>query len=241
MTTMSFLCSLLWEVADLNERYARNIPALSDSECTSLQKKKVAVIGCGGLGGHLVEFMARIGIGELVVVDGDHFERTNLNRQLLSETDAIGKSKAYTAADRVHRINPDVKVSVHHTLLTAENADDLISGCDAVLDGLDNIASRKILKQSCAKAGIPYIFGAISGWVAQAAISLPQDNLIDILYPEHTIITDKSALSFTPALCASMQTALCVKLLTGRAVQTGTIYYFDLLNQEYEVIPIVSS
>ena len=225
----------------MQERYARNIPALSITECACLQHKKIAIIGCGGLGGHLIELMARIGVGELVVVDGDSFDVSNLNRQLLSETEVIGQSKAHTATDRIHRINPDVKVQAHHTMLTAENADTLISGCDAVLDGLDNISSRKLLKQSCNKAGIPYIFGAISGWVAQAAISMPEDNLIEILYPEHTQLHDKSALSFTPALCASMQTALCVKLLTGRAVQTGVIYYFDLLHQEYEVIPIVSS
>ena len=126
-------------------------------------------------------------------------------------------------------------------MLTAETADILISGCDAVLDGLDNISSRKILKQACKKASIPYIFGAISGWVSQAAISMPNDDLIDLIYPEQTQISDKSALSFTPAFCASMQTALCIKLLTGRTVQTGTIYYFDLLHQEYEEIPIVSS
>ena len=225
----------------MKERYARNIPALSETECACLLSKKIAVIGCGGLGGHLVELMARIGVKELVVVDGDSFDISNLNRQLLSETEVIGVSKADTAADRIRRINPDIQVSVYQTMLTAENADSLISGCDAVLDGLDNISSRKILKQACSKAGIPYIFGAISGWVAQAAISMPEDNLLEILYPEHTQIHDKSALSFTPALCASMQTALCVKLLTGHAVQTGTIYYFDLLNQEYEEIPIVSS
>ena len=225
----------------MNERYIRNIPALTEHECALLQQKTVAVVGCGGLGGHLVELMARIGVGELVVIDGDCFEVSNLNRQLLSETDCIGISKAQTAAERIHRINPDVKVRVHQTMLDAENADTLIAGCDAVLDGLDNISSRKLLKQACSKAGIPYIFGAISGWVAQTAISMPDDNLIEILYPEDTKLTDKSALSFTPALCASMQSALCVKLLTGRAVQTGAIYYFDLLNQEYEVIPIVSS
>ena len=225
----------------MKERYARNIPALSETECACLLSKKIAVIGCGGLGGHLVELMARIGVKELVVVDGDSFDISNLNRQLLSETEVIGVSKADTAADRIRRINPDIQVSVYQTMLTAENADSLISGCDAVLDGLDNISSRKILKQACSKAGIPYIFGAISGWVAQAAISMPNDNLIELIYPEHTQIRDKSALSFTPALCASMQVSLCVKLLTGRAVQTGAIFYFDLLNQEYEVIPIVSS
>lgn len=225
----------------MKERYARNIPALSDAECELLQSKKIAVIGCGGLGGHLIELIARIGIGELVIVDGDRFSISNLNRQLLSESATIGKSKAYTAADRIHRINPELKVSVYDTMLTAENADALISGCDAVLDGLDNISSRKLLKQACSKTGIPYIFGAISGWIAQAAISLPDDNLIETIYPDHTQLSDHSALSFTPALCASVQISLCVKLLLGRPVQTGTIYYYDLLNQEYEAIPIVSS
>ena len=225
----------------MKERYIRNMPALSEADCTLLLSKKIAVIGCGGLGGYLIEQMARIGVGELVIVDGDNFDVSNLNRQLLSNPNTIGESKAHTAAQRIQHINPDIKVHVYPDMLTAENADILISGCDAVLDGLDNIASRKILKQACKKASIPYIFGAISGWVSQAAISMPDDDLIDLIYPEQTQISDKSALSFTPAFCASMQTALCIKLLTGRTVQTGTIYYFDLLHQEYEEIPIVSS
>ena len=225
----------------MKERYIRNIPALSEADCTLLLSKKIAVIGCGGLGGYLIEQIARIGVGELVIVDGDNFDVSNLNRQLLSNPNTIGESKAHTAAQRIQHINPDIKVHVYPDMLTAENADILISGCDAVLDGLDNIASRKILKQACKKASIPYIFGAISGWVSQAAISMPDDDLIDLIYPEQTQISDKSALSFTPAFCASMQTALCIKLLTGRSVQTGTIYYFDLLHQEYEEIPIVSS
>ena len=225
----------------MKERYIRNMPALSEADCTLLLSKKIAVIGCGGLGGYLIEQIARIGVGELVIVDGDNFDVSNLNRQLLSNPNTIGESKAHTAAQRIQHINPDIKVHVYPDMLTAENADILISGCDAVLDGLDNISSRKILKQACKKASIPYIFGAISGWVSQAAISMPNDDLIDLIYPEQTQISDKSALSFTPAFCASMQTALCIKLLTGRTVQTGTIYYFDLLHQEYEEIPIVSS
>ena len=96
-----------------------------------------------------------------------------------------------------------------------------------------------ICLEACKKANIPYIYGAIQGWVAQAAISLPGDNLIHTLYPEEIEITDKSVLSFTPALCASMQTSLCVKWLLGRSVETGTVYYFDLLNQEFETIPMV--
>ena len=123
--------------------------------------------------------------------------------------------------------------------MTESNAAALLAGCDAVMDALDNIQSRKILAAACEWAGIPYIYGAIQGWVAQAAISMPGDNLIGKLFPDEVEIRDKSVLSFTPALCASMQASLCVKLLTGRAVETGTIFYFDLLNQEFETIPMV--
>ena len=68
---------------------------------------------------------------------------------------------------------------------------------------------------------------------------MPGDHLIERLYPEGAVLKNKSVLSFTPALCASMQVSLCVKLLTGRSVETGTLYYFDLLNQEFETIPFV--
>ena len=121
--------------------------------------------------------------------------------------------------------------------MTAENAAALLSGCDIVLDALDNIPSRRTLAAACAEAGIPYVYGAIQGWVAQAAVSMPGDGLIEKLFPREVEIRDKSVLSFTPALCAAMQTALCVKLLVGRPVETGSIQYFDLLNQEFETIP----
>ena len=220
----------------MEARYARNIPALSEEECLLLRQKRITVVGCGGLGGHIIDQLARIGIGFLRVVDGDVFEETNLNRQLLSEVSLLGSGKAKAAADRVHRVNPQVQVDAVAEFLTKENAPQLLKDCDIVVDALDNIPSRKLLAAACAEAGIPYIYGAISGWVAQAAVSLPGDDLLEKLYPEGTVIRDKSVLSFTPALCASMQVALCVKLLTGRPTESGTLYYFDLLNQEFETI-----
>lgn len=223
----------------MEPRYVRNLSALTEAECNLLHGMRVAVIGCGGLGGHLIDQLARIGVGFIRVVDGDVFEPSNLNRQLLSEVPLLGTGKAQAAADRIARVNPDIQVDAIHAFLTQENAAKILDGCHAVLDGLDNIESRKILSAACRKAGIPYIFGAIQGWVAQAAVSMPEDNLLEILYPEETVIREKSVLSFTPALCASMQVALCVKLLTGRTVETGTVYYFDLLNQEFEAIPLV--
>ena len=223
----------------MDGRYARNIPALSGAECEILRHKRVLVVGCGGLGGHIIDQLARIGVGFLRVVDGDVFEASNLNRQLLSQVPLLGVNKAKAAAEHIARVNPEVTVEAAEIFLTEANAARLIAGCDVVLDALDNIPSRKILASVCAAVGIPYIFGAIQGWVAQAAVSMPGDDLIGKLFPEDVVIRDKSVLSFTPALCAAVQVALCVKLLTGKPVDTGTLYYFDLLNQEFETIPMI--
>ena len=222
----------------MDARYARNVPALTEAECLALRTKRVLVVGCGGLGGHIIDQLARIGVGYLRVVDGDVFEPSNLNRQLLSAVPLLGVEKAKAAAEHVSRVNPETAVDAVVSYLTEDNVQTMIADCDVVLDALDNIPSRIILAAACSEAGIPYVYGAISGWIAQAAVSMPGDNLVQKLYPEGTVLRDKSVLSFTPALCASLQVSLCTKLLTGRPVETGMVYYFDLLNQEFEEIPM---
>ena len=222
----------------MNARYKRNLPALSEEECHALQGKRVLVVGCGGLGGHIIDMLTRIGVGSLRVVDGDVFDTTNLNRQLLSQVPLLGVNKASAAAEHICRVNPDVQVEAVGEFMTEANVHALVDGCDVAVDALDSISARRLLAAACADAGIPYVYGAIQGWIAQAAISMPGDNLIQKLFPEEIEIRDKSVLSFTPAMCASIQVSLCVKLLTGRPLETGTIYYFDLLNQEFEVIPM---
>lgn len=222
----------------MDKRYERNVPALSEEECKKLQTSRILIAGCGGLGGYLCELMARIGIGEICVIDGDRFETSNLNRQVLSSPELIGSSKSEAAANRIRLIDPAIKVVSVHTFLTEGNAEELLQGYDVVLDALDNIAGRRVLSSTCAKLNIPLIYGAVGGWVAQAAISMPKDQLIELLYPEDTVLKDKSVLSFTPALCASMQASLCVRHLIGRPVETGTVYYYDLLEQEFERIPM---
>jgi len=222
----------------MDARYTRNVPALSEAECALLRTKKAAVIGCGGLGGHLIELLARVGVGCIRAVDGDVFDESNLNRQLLSEEALLGISKAAVAAERIRKINSGVKAEAVSAFLDADNAANLIEGCDVVLDALDNIPARRILAKACDEAGIPYVYGAISGWVAQVALCLPGDSLIEKLYPAEAVIRDKSVLSFTPAFCASLQAALCVKVLTGRPAEHGILQYCDLLHQEFEAIPL---
>ena len=218
----------------MEERYIRNLGALSEAECALLREKTVLVAGCGGLGGYLIEMLLRLGVGEIRAADGDRFEASNLNRQLLSAPALLGKSKAEAAAERAALVNPEVRFVAVPAFVTEENVKELIQGCDAVLDALDNIASRRMLARACSDAQIPMIHGAICGWTAQAAVVLPGDGLIETIYPEGAALSSKASLSFTPPFCAALQTALCVRLLTGRGIEAGKLYVADLLDMEME-------
>ena len=215
------------------ERYDRLLGALSAHEMEALREKSVFIAGCGGLGGYLLEYLARIGIGRICIADGDVFEESNLNRQLLSAPNLIGTKKVAAAAERVLLINPEVILKPFPEHLTETNAARLLEGCDLALDALDNAEARRVLSKGCSKAGIPWVHGAIQGWVSQAAISMPGDGLVDKLYPAESA-ENKSSLPFTPALCAAMQASLCTQLLAGRKAEAGRIWCFDLLNMELE-------
>lgn len=221
-------------------RYLRNLGALTEDECSILLNKKIFVAGCGGLGGHIVDMLLRIGVGEIRCADGDCFDESNLNRQLLSTEGLISGSKSAAAAAHAREVNSSVKFHAFDEFINDDNAETLISGCDIVVDALDNIASRKILKKHCDNLDIPYIYGAVQGWIAQAAVSLPNDSLIDILYPfDDSAVKDKSILSFTPALCASIQVALCIKVLCGREFDPKKLYYFNLDDFDFEALPLI--
>ena len=218
----------------MEERYIRNLGALTEEECAVLRGKTVFVAGCGGLGGYLIEMLLRLGVGEIRAADGDVFEASNLNRQLLSSPSTLGSGKAAAAAARAREINPEVRFAAVSDFVTEENAAELVKGCDAVLDALDNITARRLLATACAEAGVPLIHGAICGWTAQAAVVMPGDDLIGRIYPDGSRLSSKASLSFTPPFCAAMQTALCTRILTGRPVETGRLYMADLLDMELE-------
>ena len=217
----------------MDERYIGNLGALTEAECALLRTKTVFVAGCGGLGGFLIEMLLRLGVGAIRAADGDAFEASNLNRQLLSSPQALGMPKAEAAAARAALVNPDVRFEAIGEFMTEKNAPELIRGCDAVLDALDNIQARRTLARACAEEGIPLIHGAICGWSAQAAVIMPGDDLIDRIYPEGAKLGSKTSLSFTPPFCAAMQAALCTRLLAGRPVESGRLYMADLLDMEW--------
>ena len=218
----------------MEERYIRNLGALSEAECAMLREKTVLVAGCGGLGGYLIEMLLRLGVGEIRAADGDRFEASNLNRQLLSSPALLGKSKAEAAAERAAAVNPEVRFVCIPEFVAQANADELIRGCDVVLDALDSVPSRLLLAKKCSEAQVPMIHGAICGWNAQAAVIMPGDGLMERIYPEGAALKSKASLSFTPPFCAALQMALCVRLLTGQEIETGKLYLADLSDMEME-------
>ena len=222
----------------MEARYLRNFDALTEEEFRALRAGRVLVVGCGGLGGHLIELLARLGVGSMTVVDGDVFEETNLNRQLLSTEALLGCSKAQAAADRVRAVNSQVSVHPVCQFLTPGNADSLVAGHDLVMDALDNTEARKVLSAACSAAGVPMVHGAICGWYAQISTILPGSDALQRIYPGQAV-SNKTSLSFTPALCASLQVSEAVKLLTCRRGELeGRLLFVDLRAMEWQIIDL---
>lgn len=223
----------------MEQRFLRNIPAITEEQQERLRTRRVFIAGCGGLGGYLSELMLRLGVGGLVAVDGDRFEESNRNRQLLATTGTMGRSKAAAAKQRAQRIAPTVPFTAIHALIDEKNADELIRGCDLALDALDNIRSRKLLENACGRAGIPLVHGAVRGWMAQACVCLPGERRLESIYPDEEAHPDKSVLPFAPALCASLQASLALKLLLDIPVPGDALYLFDLQTMQFADIRLL--
>lgn len=223
----------------MKDRYSRNMTTLSPEENKRLKEYKVCVIGCGGLGGYVIELLGRLGIGTITAVDGDVFDITNLNRQILSAENLIGESKSKAAELRMSIVNSEVKLNPIHAFVTEENCGEIIKGHDIVVDALDNITSRKLLEKHCEKLKIPMIHGAIAGWYGQVSTIMPGDRTIELIYPENVnkgVEVELGNPSFTPALVASIQVAEVMKVLLHKGnILSKKFLTIDLLTHEYEV------
>jgi len=204
------------------ERYERNYDTINFSEQIQLLRSTVCVVGCGGLGGNIIEILIRLGIGNLILVDGDKFNESNLNRQLLCTEDKIGKVKAETAAERIKHINSSINTKTYSQFINSANARKIIQGADLVVDALDNIATRFILEEACRELEIPFIHGAINGFSGQVSTIFPQDKGLQAIsgppqqYNQQNKTSRVSAPSVTPAMVASFQVAEVLKVLLNR-------------------------
>ena len=219
------------------DRYSRNLSSISHDENLILQKSRVCVVGCGGLGGHIIEMLARLGIGYITAVDGDVFETSNLNRQLLSDELSLGKSKALMASERMKIVNSDIKVTPVIEFINESNAKEILAEHDLIIDALDNIVSRLVLEKVCKNLQIPLVHGAIAGWYGQVSSVLPGDDTLSKIYNSDISKGVEKELgnpSFTPALVASIEVSEAIKILLNRGeILQNKLLFIDLLNNEF--------
>ncbi|MCL2165139.1 MAG: HesA/MoeB/ThiF family protein [Oscillospiraceae bacterium] len=221
----------------MKKRYERNMAALTAAENERLREFKVCVIGCGGLGGYVIEHLARLGIGHITAVDGDVFEESNLNRQILSDETVLGLNKAVVAEERIKKVNSDVRLTAINEYITEKNSETILSGHDVVVDALDNIHARILIGEAAQKLGIPIIHGAIAGWYGQVCVIAPGVPIYDKLYHGSTEEGMESVLGnlpFTAAVIAAIQASEAVKVLLGREdALSGRLLTVDLIQNEY--------
>jgi molybdopterin/thiamine biosynthesis adenylyltransferase len=163
-------------------RYIRNREIISIQEQLKLAESRVAVIGAGGLGGQVIMLLGRAGIGQLVVIDHDLFDETNLNRQSLCSKKSLGKPKSEVAVNVVHSINPGVDVTSYQIRLTSSNALEILFGSDVVVDALDNIHDRFTLEKITKKLGVPLVHGALAGFEGWMMTIFPDDPGLKRIY-----------------------------------------------------------
>lgn len=224
-------------------RYKRNHKTFSIEDQHRLFHSRVAVIGCGGLGGFVIEELCRLGVGAIQAWDYDDFAEHNLNRQLLSSMELIGQSKVRAAARRAKAINPVVDFQAISARLDKATGNERLPGQQVVVDALDHIPSRLLLAQTCSKLGIPLVHGAIAGWYGQVTTLLPGDDTLEKLYQHSSgvggIEKDQGIMAFTPAIVASLQAVEVVKLLLGRGeLLRGRVLMIDLLDQTFDIMQL---
>lgn len=224
------------------ERYEKNMSMLTMEENSKLKDFKVCVVGCGGLGGYIVEMLSRLGIGTITIVDGDVFNTSNLNRQLYSDENSLGKNKAMIAKERIKIVNSLVRINIFTEYLREDNGEQILKDQDVIVDALDNMSTRKLLQDLSEKLKIPFVHGAIAGWYGQVSTILPGDKTLDVIYPnkeEKGLENKLGNPSFTPALVASIQVSEVLKILIGRGeLLQNKILYINLLNQDYSIISL---
>jgi len=210
----------LLENGQIPERYKGNISMIGIAGQQRLLSARVAIIGAGGLGGNIIELLARQGVGYLRVIDGDVFTAQNLNRQLFATELNLGVNKAEAAASRIASINSDVCAEAVPLMLSEENAQKLLSGMDVAVDALDNVGSRLLLSKTAQQMRIPLVHGAVAGFAGQVTTVLPDSKGLETIY-QTTGAADSNVekalgnLAATPAIVAAIQAQEVIKLLTG--------------------------
>ncbi len=223
--------------SQLPPRYQRNYKSISVEDQAKLAGSSVAIVGCGGLGGSMAEEFSRLGVGRLILVDGDRVEESNLNRQLFATETNLGQPKVEAARDRLRVVNSSVKLKLIGDWFDEHNAASFFAGADLVCDALDSIDRRVALERACHQLGLPLVYAGIAGWFGLLGVSFPGDYSVARLFRQGEKGMEKiwGNPAFTPAILASLSVVEAIKILVGREVSLRRSWLqVDLLEMEFE-------
>jgi len=202
-------------------RYMRNIGTIGIEGQLKLLRSTVAVCGVGGLGGTIIELLARQGVGHLVIIDNDKFAENNLNRQIIATEGDLKKSKVKVAAARIKKINSAVAVTAVNKKIDSKNVKNLIKDAGVVIDGLDNLMTRQTVADACNKLKIPFVHGAIAGFSGQLMTIFPGDKGFNAVCGSSAkgnacgIEAQTGNPAATPAVIAAWEVQETIKIITG--------------------------
>jgi adenylyltransferase/sulfurtransferase len=229
-------------------RYARHLtlPEVGLEGQERLAGARVLCVGAGGLGSPLALYLAAAGVGTLGLVDFDAVDETNLQRQILHGTKDVGRSKLDSAADRLHDVNPHVRVEPHRTRLTSENALEILAGYDVVVDGTDNFPTRYLVNDACVLLGKPNVYGSIFRWEGQVSVfGMPDGPCYRCLFrepPPPGLVqncAEGGVLGVLPGIIGTLQAVEVVKLVLGAGKPlVGRLLLVDALGTEFRKVTI---
>lgn len=228
------------------QRYARHLtlPGIGLDGQRRLKAARVLLVGAGGLGSPTALYLAAAGIGTLGLVDGDVVDVTNLQRQVLHGTSAVGRHKLDSARDRLHDLNPHVTIIEHRAWLTSANAMQVIADYDIVVDGTDNFATRYLVNDACVLLGKANVHGSVFQFDGQASVfATPDAPCYRCLYPEPPPpglvqnCAEGGVFGVLPGLVGTIQANEVIKLVTGVGeTLAGRLLMIDALTMQVRTV-----
>lgn len=235
------------------ERYARHIimREIGGAGQQKLKKARVLVVGAGGLGSPILQYLAAAGVGTLGLVDDDHVSLSNLQRQIIHDTAAIGQPKVESAVRSIARQNPHISVEAYCLRLSHDNASALIENYDIVVDGCDNAETRYMLAEVCEVLERPLVSGAIGRFDGTVTVLMPYvkdetgrlnpryRDLFPVSPPAGSVpaCAEAGVLGVLPGIIGSLQAMEVIKLITGIGeLLVGRLLLYDALACRFETI-----
>ncbi|MFD1602382.1 molybdopterin-synthase adenylyltransferase MoeB [Flavobacterium artemisiae] len=223
-------------------RYNRQtiLPEIGVEGQQKLSKAKVLVIGAGGLGASILPYLASAGIGEIGIVDDDVVEVSNLHRQVIYKTSAVGKSKAEEAKWMISELNPEIKVSAFAEKLSGKNAVSLFEKYDIIVDATDNISIKYVINDACLVTNKPMVYGSIFRFQGQVSVfNFKNGPTYRCLYPDENTnalnCEDAGVIGITVGIIGMFQANEVIKMIIGIGeVLSGKILVYNILKNEQQ-------